>query len=111
MAHKAEKPYINAELQKKLLDEFCILYNSDNNIPVTLYIAGGSALQLKSQLCMKITSRREKDNSDVVALARKLKSVGCSYEVVESRLNELYCGRVEINNASLKRVRSILKRR
>ena len=73
---------------------------------VTIYVVSDL-----TQLCMKATSTRKKDNDDVIALAYKLRDTGCTMEAINNRLLQLYGGKVNTNKSSLKRVERILKRR
>ena len=63
-----------------------------------------------TQLCMKLTSMRRKDSDDAIALAYKLRDASISMVEVNTRLLQLYNGKVNINKTSLKRIERILRR-
>lgn len=62
------------------------------------------------QLCMKITSGRVKDKTDIMFLCDALVKSNVRFYMVEKRLEELYLGTVKIKRDALKLARSFFKK-
>lgn len=60
-----------------------------------------------SQLCMKLTSGRDKDFRDITLLSMTLISSGIRFSDVESQLHALYDGRVDISKHAYKYARGL----